>query len=199
MLAARKSVLTLGIALASGPSFAQSVDVDGATYWMALTAPNTWTLYIDIDGYTGGGTTLSNVGIKVSESVQSASLVSAPSTFQTGSLGDVSNGLNAGGCSGSGSGFLCVSGSQALAGNYGGSNAADFSFSFLVNLANGVSFDAALDGVGGIVKARYTLGGDKVGALVSETIPAIPEPSTYALMLAGLAAVGFVARRRRLG
>jgi hypothetical protein len=30
-----------------------------------------------------------------------------------------------------------------------------------------------------------------------ETVPSIPEPSTYALMFAGLAAVGFMARRRR--
>jgi hypothetical protein len=28
-------------------------------------------------------------------------------------------------------------------------------------------------------------------------VPAIPEPETYALMLAGLAAVGFMSRRRK--
>jgi PEP-CTERM motif len=28
---------------------------------------------------------------------------------------------------------------------------------------------------------------------------AVPEPETYLMMLAGIAAVGFVARRRRLG
>jgi hypothetical protein len=42
-------------------------------------------------------------------------------------------------------------------------------------------------------------GGDNLGALldnVEVTTAAIPEPSTYALMLAGLAGVGFVARRR---
>lgn len=34
---------------------------------------------------------------------------------------------------------------------------------------------------------------------VSANVAAVPEPETYALMLGGLAAVGFVARRRRVG
>lgn len=42
---------------------------------------------------------------------------------------------------------------------------------------------------------------DGVGRLVSitEITTAVPEPSTYALMLAGVAAIGFAARRRKAG
>jgi len=50
----------------------------------------------------------------------------------------------------------------------------------------------------------FALSGDLQGAGLShatvyagDVVPGIPEPETYALMLAGLAAIGFVARRRR--
>lgn len=36
-----------------------------------------------------------------------------------------------------------------------------------------------------------------ISVTASATVPAVPEPETYALMLAGLGAVGFVATRRR--
>jgi hypothetical protein len=41
------------------------------------------------------------------------------------------------------------------------------------------------------------IGSDLSHASVYGGVPAIPEPQTYALMLAGLAAVGFMTRRRR--
>lgn len=40
-------------------------------------------------------------------------------------------------------------------------------------------------------------GGGRLGAFKIDDVALVPEPSTYAMMLAGLAGVGFLARRRR--
>jgi PEP-CTERM motif len=98
------------------------------------------------------------------------------------------NGLELGsnGCTGGGSGKDCFSGSSAV------SDDMDFTFTYTGTLN--------LDGLGDAapqLKVRFLdASGAKTGSLYSAAVP-VPEPETYALMLAGLAAVGFMARRRR--
>lgn len=92
-----------------------------------------------------------------------------------------------------------------------------FNFSSIVNTASAgaVNGNAAglQSGIGGTIATNWTAGStlwvrwtdvDNTGAdhglaidNVTLSVTAVPEPGTYAMLLAGLAAIGFVARRRR--
>jgi hypothetical protein len=98
----------------------------------------------------------------------------------------VGGGLDASGCNSSGAGWFCVDGHAAVSDNM------TFNFSYTGTLV--------LDGIEAPhLKVQFVdNAGAKVGSLYSDAVP-VPEPTTYALMLAGLGAVGFMARRRRQG
>src|SRR5215831_9018353 len=142
------------------------------------------TLTIDPTSYNGGGAFINAVAPKVSSSVTMVNLVSAPGVLSNWTT--MMGGINAGGCSGSGSGFVCAKDAAPptdapvpFAGTY--------KWVFDLTVPTG-----GLTPNSGSIKVQYTDGsGNKVGALVSEdiTLEVIPEPSSLVLIAAGLAAL----------
>lgn len=160
------------------------------------------TLGIDTNGYSGTGSFLDQVAVKVSDSFVSASLYSAP--FGVASWALVPGGISASGCNGAGSGFECVNSlavlnaGKGVAINPGNGVGIDYSWVLDITMDNGALF-TGLDMAS--VKGRFVnSSGAKVGDLVSEHITLttpVPEPETYAMLLAGLGLLGFAARRRK--
>jgi hypothetical protein len=106
------------LVLSAGVTYADSIGpgcdtCQGSIYTLTWNGvddgtPNTYdiTLTIDTSGYTGGGLAIDSVAIKVNNSETGGSLDAAPATFANWLV--IDGGLNAGGCDGSGSGFLCA-------------------------------------------------------------------------------------------
>lgn len=157
------------------------------------------TLGIDTNGYTGSGSYLDQVAIKVSSSVTAASLISAPTGTAYWQL--MSTGLNANGCSGGGGGFECanstvlLNGGKGVAINPGNGVGIDYTWVFDITMNNGSLFTAAL---APSVKGRFVdTNGEKIGALVSEDVSLNAVPLPAAAWLFGSALLGFVSLSSR--
>jgi len=198
--AAAISLLSLAMPAGATPIGPDCGTCQGATYELTYSGspisstPTTQTfeitLTINPTGYNGGGAFINAVAPKVSSAVDAVKLVSAPGTLTNWTT--MTGGINANGCSGSGSGFVCAKDTSPptdapvpFAGTY--------SWVFDLTVPTG-----GLTPNSGSIKVQYTDGsGNKVGSLVSEeiTLEVIPEPSTLLLVAAGL---GVLARRRWL-
>ncbi len=140
------------------------------------------TYTIDTTGYTGPGTFLDAVALKVASSFIDATLVSAP----TGAANwvEMSGGLANAGCTGSGSGFDCVMVASLV--NAPVVPGMIYTWVFDIEVATGGLFTGVDEAS---VKARYvTANGTvrtKAGALVSEgiTLTVVPEPRLALLLL----------------
>jgi hypothetical protein len=157
----------------------------------------TWriTYTIDTSGYNGTGAYINTVALKVSSSFVDASLVAAPGGVAL--WNEIYGGLNAAGCSGSGSGFDCVAfhANLSLAPSVPGGT---YTWVFDIEITSGGLLTGTDEAS---VKARYVSStGLKVGALVSEnTTLSVPEPATALLLTAEAAFVPIAWRRRTRG
>ena len=156
----------------------------------------TFTLTLDTSGYDhhADPSYLDSVDIKAWGGTDiSFELLSAPSGSDwMPTEGPISSGPASNtGCGGSGSGFACV---EAQTKGVFNVDSGPYSFQFAVTAS---SFNTAMS-AGSHVGAGYASGigeGSSYG-ITSVTSP-IPEPETYAMLLAGLAVLGFATRQRR--
>ena len=202
----RKSLLVLSCCLAmtlvgttgfadsiGGPGDPPCGTCDGSIYTLTSHSIGTnqfqITFTVDTSGWTGGpsGSLLDDVAFKVSSAFPApVTLVSAPNGAANWTV--FAGGINAGGCSMAGSGFVCAAANSVAFAPV----VPDGTLQWVFDVMTAGLFTGSMEAD---VKARYTnpTGTHHVGDLLSESITlqpdAVPEPSSA--LLFGLAVAVF--------
>lgn len=170
---------------AAVPASANTLTYQGVTFeTMALDADTLRLTILNATNATGDWT-----GINYLKAFELKDIGNVTGATLAGWSSSVDNGLAAFGCTTGGTNGACFTSSPAA--------------TLTNNMVYTIDFTGTnLDFSAPHLKVQFLTGlndAQKTGDLLSQTIPMapIPEPETYALMMAGLGAMGFVARRRK--
>jgi hypothetical protein len=185
----KKTILAAALALAGAQAGAVTVwtldGTSGATEGLTYTLTGdlaTGSFNLAIEGIhvagvdtVGGRTFLEDLSFNPPTGYTGASL---------GGIAAIDGGLNAGGCNGTGN-FFCFDGvHQAV-------NGSTMSLDFTITASS-------FEGYVPHLKVDWNGSANNYNLVSTDMVAAVPEPETYAMFIAGLGAMGFVARRRKL-